>query len=141
MHHPTNRITHTLAFVRPVVEHWLVREITQWFHHEGSIRRPIAPRANALTTELHLAPSDSTDPRYASTGPHGPLSSRSSENYKLMFFMGSNIWLRKTAKHSAISASEQAITYCFLSVQLVSVYIHRTNRTVVREREREKCFI
>ena len=23
---------------------------------EGSIRRPIAPRANALTTELHLAP-------------------------------------------------------------------------------------
>ena len=25
--------------------------------HEGSIRRPIAPRANALTTEPHLAPS------------------------------------------------------------------------------------
>ena len=25
--------------------------------HEGSIRRPIAPRSNALTTELHLAPS------------------------------------------------------------------------------------
>ena len=25
--------------------------------HEGSIRRPIAPRANALTAELHLAPS------------------------------------------------------------------------------------
>ena len=25
-------------------------------HHEGSIRRPIAPRANALTAELHLAP-------------------------------------------------------------------------------------
>ena len=24
--------------------------------HEGPIRRPIAPRANALTTELHLAP-------------------------------------------------------------------------------------
>ena len=24
--------------------------------HEGSIRRPIAPCANALTTELHLAP-------------------------------------------------------------------------------------
>ena len=23
---------------------------------EGAIRRPIAPRANALTTELHLAP-------------------------------------------------------------------------------------
>ena len=24
--------------------------------HEGSIRRPIAPRANALTTDIHLAP-------------------------------------------------------------------------------------
>ena len=28
--------------------------------HEGSIRRPIAPWANALTTELHLAPTIST---------------------------------------------------------------------------------
>ena len=29
--------------------------------HEGSIRGPIAPWANALTTELHLAPSDALD--------------------------------------------------------------------------------
>ena len=28
MHHPTDRITHTTAFVTPVVEHWLERE---WF--------------------------------------------------------------------------------------------------------------
>ena len=55
-HHPTDRIAHTTAFVTPVVEHWLEREIAQWVHHEGSIRRPIAPWANALTTELHLAP-------------------------------------------------------------------------------------
>ena len=27
MHHPTDRITHTTAFVAPVVEHWLEREI------------------------------------------------------------------------------------------------------------------
>ena len=58
MHHPTDRITHTTTFVTPVVEHWLEREIAQWVHHEGSIRGPIAPRANALTTELHLAPRD-----------------------------------------------------------------------------------
>ena len=57
MHHPTDRIAHTTAFVIPVVEHWLEREIGQWVHHEGSIRRPITPRANALTTELHLVPS------------------------------------------------------------------------------------
>ena len=46
MHHPTNRIAHTTAFVTPVVEHWLEREVAQWVHHEGS---------NALTAELHLA--------------------------------------------------------------------------------------
>ena len=28
MHHPTYRIPHTTAFVTPVVEHWLEREIT-----------------------------------------------------------------------------------------------------------------
>ena len=27
MHHPTDRIIHTTAFVTPVVEHWLEREI------------------------------------------------------------------------------------------------------------------
>ena len=32
MHHPTDRITHTIAFVTPVVEHWLEREIAQWVH-------------------------------------------------------------------------------------------------------------
>ena len=33
MHHPTERIAHTRAFVTPVVEHWLEREIAQWVHH------------------------------------------------------------------------------------------------------------
>ena len=50
--HPTDIIAHTTAFVTPVVEHWLEWEIAWWVHHEGSIRRPIAPWANALTTEL-----------------------------------------------------------------------------------------
>ena len=27
MHHPTDRIAHTTAFVTPVVEHWLEQEI------------------------------------------------------------------------------------------------------------------
>ena len=26
MHHPTDRITHTTAFVTPVMEHWLEQE-------------------------------------------------------------------------------------------------------------------
>ena len=32
MHHPTDRIAHTTAFVTPVVEHWLEQEIAQWVH-------------------------------------------------------------------------------------------------------------
>ena len=32
-----------MAFVTPVVEHWLEREIAQCVHRKGSIRRPIAP--------------------------------------------------------------------------------------------------
>ena len=43
MHHSIDRITHTTAIVTPVVEHWLERALSQWVHHEGSIRRPIAP--------------------------------------------------------------------------------------------------
>ena len=38
MSHPTDTIAHTMAFVTPVVEHWLEREIAQWVHHEGSIQ-------------------------------------------------------------------------------------------------------
>ena len=54
MHHPTDRIAHTTAFVTPVVEYWLEREIAQWVH-------PIKDRSNdsshhERTTELHLAP-------------------------------------------------------------------------------------
>ena len=52
--HPTDRIAHTTAFVTPVVEHWLEREIAHWVHYEGSIRRPIASWTKALTTELHF---------------------------------------------------------------------------------------
>ena len=44
-----------MAFVTSVMELWLEREIAQWVHHEGSIRRPIALSANVLTTELYLA--------------------------------------------------------------------------------------
>ena len=32
MHHPTDRIAHTKAFVTPVVEHWLERDIAQWIY-------------------------------------------------------------------------------------------------------------
>ena len=43
MHHPTDRIENTTAFVTPVMENWLEQEIAQWVHHEGAIRQLIAP--------------------------------------------------------------------------------------------------
>ena len=39
MHHPTDRIAHTTAFVTPVVEHWLERKIAQWVN----IKKLLAP--------------------------------------------------------------------------------------------------
>ena len=30
MEHPSDRITHTMTFVTPVMEHWLEQEIAQW---------------------------------------------------------------------------------------------------------------
>ena len=42
-----DRITHITAFVTPVVEHWLEREIAQWVHCTMSERS---------TSELHPAP-------------------------------------------------------------------------------------
>ena len=38
MEHPTDMIAHTMAFVIPVVEHWLEKEMAHWVHHEGSIQ-------------------------------------------------------------------------------------------------------
>ena len=39
---PHNRIAHTTAFVTPVVEYWLEREIAQWVH-------PMKDRSNDLS--------------------------------------------------------------------------------------------
>ena len=36
MHHPTDRIAHTTAFVTPVVEHWLEREIAEWVNNNNN---------------------------------------------------------------------------------------------------------
>ena len=54
MHHPTDRIAYTTAFVTPVVDHWLEWEIAQWVHpmngsndpshHEGTL----SPRSYIL---------------------------------------------------------------------------------------------
>ena len=55
MHHPTERITHTTAFVTPVVEHWLEREIAQWVERLSYLPNNLKmtncmPSANALSS-------------------------------------------------------------------------------------------
>ena len=58
MHHHTDRKAYTTAFVTPVVEHWLEWEIVQWVHPmKDRSDDPSHHERNALTTELHLAPS------------------------------------------------------------------------------------
>ena len=39
IHYPTDSIVHTMAYVKPIVERWMERKITEWVHHEESIRR------------------------------------------------------------------------------------------------------
>ena len=56
MHNPTDRIAHTMAFVSPVVEHWLEQERSQWVKSWGidpTTHRTISIRS---TTELHHSP-------------------------------------------------------------------------------------
>ena len=53
MHHYTDRIVHTTAFVTPVVEHWLKREIAQWVHHEGLIPSVIYYHRHCLQEDSH----------------------------------------------------------------------------------------
>ena len=38
MHHPTDSIAHIMAFVIPIVEYLMERDIAEWIRHEGSIR-------------------------------------------------------------------------------------------------------
>ena len=52
--HKQDKTYHSLCYTSQTSE--LEWEIAQWVHHEGSIWWPIAPWANAFTTELHLAP-------------------------------------------------------------------------------------
>ena len=60
MHHPTDRITHTTAFVTPAVEHWMEREIAQWVHpmkdrsdDPSHHERTLLPRSYIPVTKLH----------------------------------------------------------------------------------------
>ena len=54
VHQPTDRIAHTIAFLTPVMEHWVEWEIAQWVHYEGLIWHPITSWVNASHIKLYL---------------------------------------------------------------------------------------
>ena len=60
MQHPTDRIAHTTAFVTPVMEHWLEREIAQWVHpmkdrsdDPSHSERTLLPRSSFVLHDWH----------------------------------------------------------------------------------------
>ena len=61
MHHPTDRIAHTTAFVTPVVEHWLEREIAQWVHPMMEARSRFQFRNNGIKIERNIETNYCTD--------------------------------------------------------------------------------
>ena len=62
MHHPTDRITLTKAFVTPVAEHWLEREIAQWVY--GGSVLVCAGVCGQERTPLATVNGNLTAPRY-----------------------------------------------------------------------------
>ena len=52
----------TTTSATPVVEHWMEQETARWVYHEVSIRRPIAPWANALPLSYVLLPAQWVHP-------------------------------------------------------------------------------
>ena len=53
MHHPTDRITHTTAFVTPVVEHWLERKIAQSHTMSERPYHGATSRSSAITDSIN----------------------------------------------------------------------------------------
>ena len=71
MHHPTERITHTTAFVTPVVEHWLerVQEPEMTLDGVNYVRPIIAEQTDTSPyTPPHFLPY--TGPPFLPPAPH-----------------------------------------------------------------------
>ena len=107
MHHPTDRITHITADATSVVEHWLEREIAQWVHHEESIRRPIAPCANYITTGQHRRRDRDHRRQLSYRFCLYPLSCRPWRSYSLLVSLLFSLWSPQTRLTAALSLSQK----------------------------------
>ena len=50
-----DKIVQTTALIAPVLDHWVEQETADWVHQEGSLQRPTAPWADALSLPPQLA--------------------------------------------------------------------------------------
>ena len=74
MHHPTDRIAHTTAFVIPVVEHWMEREIAQWVHPMKDRSDDPSHHERTLLPRSYISLSNSES--NAPTSTHGAVEAR-----------------------------------------------------------------
>ena len=63
MHNPTDRMTYTRAFVTPVVEHWLERDIAQWVNPMKDRSDDPSHHARTLLPRSYISLTMILDPR------------------------------------------------------------------------------
>ena len=121
MHYPTDRKTHTTAFVTPVVEHWLKRDIVQWVHHEISIRPSIAPRANTHTNN-YLQQQSSLQPQKLYTEPEDEIRSH--------FGMNSfkNLTMLSVSSEKKWNTVQQMKTHRLTIKQKLNIHVKNFNK-------------
>ena len=81
MHHSTDRIVHTTAFVTPVCGALMEWDIVQWVHHEGSIQRPCHTFYLRLYGVRHMVKNHSDSEKGNPLLPHRLLFPISSKGY------------------------------------------------------------
>ena len=70
-HHPTDRIAYTMAFVKPVVVHWLEREIAQLDHPMKDRSDDPSHHERALLPRSYIYQNEDNLLQYFSTEVHG----------------------------------------------------------------------
>ena len=108
MHHPTDRITHTTAFVTPVVEHWLEREIAQWVHlmKDRSDDPPHHERTLYLWATSHSL-------RFSQSSPLHSRAALLVSNDKCLKTVQSKMWI-SSLKNDTSPNSEQWLLILFI---------------------------
>ena len=108
MHHPTDRIAHTTAFVTPVVEHWLEREIAQWVH-------PIKDRSdNPSHHERTLLPGH-IQMHFITTSPLTYVTFKCCKHVIIFVILATQYGIPDEDCHMQLEESETCYYFCYFS--------------------------